>query len=339
MIEEGGSAADSIISVLLCEGVVAPHVVGLGGGFMATIYNRKNKTVESLIARETAPAASTTFMFQNVSSVDGGATVSIPGELKGYWELHKKYGKLPWRRLFEPAIKLCIKGIPVTEYMAYAMTTIDNKHEPTLKDMLIDHRTNNFKTVGSLIFRPTLAKTLKTIAEKGADVFYSGEIGKNLIKDLKDRGGIITEEDLANYTVRWNDPVKADILGKYSVFTTPVPGGGCVLSMILNLIDGLITKDRDLLWHRLIESFKHAFGRRSLLGDLYFESEVSKVYKNMTDSKFADYIRPLIKDDKTFDDMRYYGARHAGPQDHGTSSMSVLHPNGDAISVTSTVNF
>uniref|UniRef100_T1GPW7 Gamma-glutamyltransferase n=1 Tax=Megaselia scalaris TaxID=36166 RepID=T1GPW7_MEGSC len=306
MIEEGGSAADSIISVLLCEGVVAPHVVGLGGGFMATIYNKEKGTMESLVARETAPAEAHMYMFLNASSVDGALTVGVPGELKGYWELHKKYGKLPWKQLFSPAIQLCKEGIRVTPYMAYAMKTIDEsyKYEPSLKDMLIDPKTNDYKIMGDLIFRPVLAKTLEIIADKGADVFYKGEVGRNLVKDLKERGGIITEEDLANYKVKWSDPTKAEFINQYSVYSTPMPGGGAVLTMILNLIN-----------------------------------EAKNTYKQMTDPKFADLIRPLIRDDKVFDDLKYYGSKSGGPEDHGTSAMSVLHPNGDAISVTSTINF
>lgn len=339
IIDEGGSAADSIIAVLICEGVVAPQVVGIGGGFIATIYNKEKRTIESLIARETAPAASTTLMFLNNSSIDGPASVSVPGELKGYWELHKKYGKLPWKRLFEPAIQLCLQGVPVSKYMAYSFTTLANKYEPTLKDMLIDPKTNDFKAIGSLIFRPIFAKTLKVIAEKGADAFYFGEIGKNLIKDLRNLGGVLTEGDLARYKVKWEEPTKAVLFENFSVYSAPVPGGGCVLNMILNLINSLVTEDRKLLMHRLVESFKHSFGQRSQLGDMDFEPEVREVYQDMTDPKFADLIRHLIDDEKVFDDLAYYGSKYAPSEDHGTSTMSVLHPNGDAISVTSSINF
>lgn len=338
MIVEGGSAADSIIAVLICEGVVGPHVVGIGGGFIATIYNRKSKTIESLIAREAAPAAATTFMFKNVSSIDGPTTVSVPGELKGYWELHQKYGNLPWKRLFQPAIALCARGIPVTKYMAYSFTTIENKYEPTLKDMIIDPETNDFKAIGSLIYRPFLAKTLRVIADQGAEAFYSGGIGKSLVKDLRDMGGIMTEKDLANYQVKWVDPTKA-VFNHFNVYSAPLPGGGCVLSLILNLINRLVTKDYNLLMQRLVESFKHGFGRRSLLGDLDFEPKVREIYHNLTDPRFADSIKPLIHDDKTFDDFLYYGSQFAASEDHGTSSLSVIHPNGDAISVTSSVNY
>lgn len=326
--------------MLLCEGVVLPQAIGLGGGFIATVYNKEKGTVESLVAREMAPATSHPYMFVNISSLNGAATIAVPGELKGYWALHQRYGKLPWKKLFEPAIELCTKGVPVTNFLWVSM--LDNEktiqEEPSLREVFADPVTNQLKPKGTLIYRPALAKTLETISEQGADAFYFGDIGRSVIRDLETRGGIITEDDLANYKVKWTEPTQVNLKGGYTVYSTPLPGGGAVLSLILNLMDELTTTNENLFWHRLMESFKHAYGRRAQLGDIDHEPEVAELFQNMTDASFADIIRETIYDNGIINDMGHYGAQYAAAEDHGTAAMSVLHPNGDAISITSTIN-
>lgn len=340
MIKEGGSAADSIIAVMLCEGVVLPNAIGVGGGFIATIYNKNKGTVESLVAREMAPAASHPYMYANISSLNGATTIAIPGELKGYWELHQKYGKLKWERLFEPTIELCIKGVPVTNFIWGAMLENEQiiQEEPTLREIFTDPVTKKLIPKGGLIYRPTLAKTFEIISKQGSNAFYYGDLGRSLVKDLQARGGIITEEDLANYRVKWTEPTQVQLKDGYTVYSTPLPGGGAVLSLILNLMNNLITNDENIFWHRLMESFKHAYGRRAQLGDIDIEPEVAELFGNMTDPAFADSIRSTIYDNGVINDMRHYGAQYAAAEDHGTAAMSVLHPNGDAISITSTIN-
>lgn len=137
ILKKGGSAADSAIATLFCEGVTCPQSMGLGGGFLMVIYNREKRTAEFLNARETAPSGATKEMFVNNSAASqtGGLSVAVPGELKGYWELHKKYGKLPWATLVEPTIKLCKEGHIVTPYLARIFNLSSNKikDQPSLR--------------------------------------------------------------------------------------------------------------------------------------------------------------------------------------------------------------
>lgn len=137
ILKQGGSAADSVIATLFCEGVTCPQSMGLGGGFLMVIYNRDQRKAEFLNARETAPIAATKEMFVNnaAASVTGGLSVAVPGELKGYWELHKKYGKLPWATLVEPTIKLCKEGHIVTPYLAriFNISATKIKNEPSMR--------------------------------------------------------------------------------------------------------------------------------------------------------------------------------------------------------------
>lgn len=124
----------------------------------------------------------------------------------------------------------------------------------------------------------------------------------------------------------------------YTLHTTPLPTSGVVLAFILNVMETMYTKNEPVFWQRLIETFKHAYGHRTLLGDIHFEPHVSETYRNMLDPSFAAKSRELILDDRTYIDFAHYGANFTNEEDRGTANIAILAPNGDAIAVTSTVN-
>lgn len=130
----------------------------------------------------------------------------------------------------------------------------------------------------------------------------------------------------------------AHFTGGYSLYTTPLPTSGAVLAFMLNVMEPLYTHHHDIYWQRVIETFKHAYGHRTNLGDIHYEPQVSEVYDKLKSSAHAAEIRKLIKDDMTFTNFAYYGANFTNEEDHGTANLVVLAPNGDAISVTSTIN-
>lgn len=340
MLKDGGSAIDAAIATLLCEGVVLPHSLGIGGGFVATIYTKETGKIESLIARETAPSKAYQDMFIG-KEITGAISAAIPSEIFGYWQLHDKYGKLPWKVLFQPTIQLCIKGHKVSKYLANVLTLNDERirKEPSMAEIFINPGTRSLYKEGETMYRPQLGETLKVLAEEGPEVMYrGGRIGKMLVEDVKDMGGILTEDDLRNYNVRWEKPIVAKFTGGYELYTTPLPTSGAVLAFILNVMEPFYTRHHDVYWQRVIETFKHAFGHRTNLGDIHYEPQVAEIYEQLTSPAFAAEIRALIKDDHTFENMAYYGANFTNVEDHGTANLVVLAPNGDAISVTSTVN-
>lgn len=202
ILRKGGSAADAAIGALFCEGIACPQSMGLGGGFLLTIFIKSTNKAETLNARETAPAAATRDMFLTESSVTGGKAVAVPAELKGYWALHQKYGKLPWSDLVEPSIELCEKGHIVTGYLANILRNAETKilNEPSLSEVFINPDTNKTWLQGELIKRPKLAETLRIIRDEGVNALYgNGSLLTNFIKDIQSYGGIITEEDMRNY--------------------------------------------------------------------------------------------------------------------------------------------
>lgn len=120
ILKQDGSAADAAIAIMLCEGVTCPQSTGLGGGFVMTIYTKDTRKVETLIARERAPAAANETMFNGMpeeASQEGGLSIAVPGELAGLWELHQKYGALKWADLVAPTIKLCEEGHVMSKYL------------------------------------------------------------------------------------------------------------------------------------------------------------------------------------------------------------------------------
>ncbi|KAH8270692.1 hypothetical protein KR044_006654, partial [Drosophila immigrans] len=344
MLDVGGSAADAAIATMLCEGVMLPHSLGVGGGFVATIYSRATGQVETLIARETAPAAATRDMFVHVGeNITGALSCAVPSEIFGYWQLHERLGKLPWRVLFEPTIALCRNGITVSLYLASVLANLEEqiKAELSMAEIFINPATQRVYREGELMYRHVLADTLHIIATEGAEVLYrGGRVGRMLVEDIQQMGGIVTEQDLQNYNVRWEEPLRSSFGHGYELYTTPLPTSGALLIFMINVMDKLYAPNMqlDTYWHRLVESFKHAYGHRSNLGDLHFEPSVWSLYRQLIDPQFADEMRARIQDDKTFEDLHYYGGNFSNVEDSGTAHISVLAPNGDAISVTSTIN-
>ena len=122
------------------------------------------------------------------------------------------------------------------------------------------------------------------------------------------------------------------------MYTTPLPTAGAVLVFILNVLEPMYTKNHEVYWQRVMETFKHAYGHRTNLGDIHYEPQVGEVLDNLMNPDFAADIRKLIGDDRTHTDFKYYGANFSNVEDHGTANIGVIAPNGDAITITTTVN-
>lgn len=204
IVKAGGSVADVAVATILCEGITCPQSSGLGGGFLLTIYIKSTGTIETLNAREIAPKLATSSMYVGnpQDAVRGGKAVAVPGELKGLWELHQKYGKLPWATLIEPIIKLATEGHVVSPYLERIFAQNQNNllNEPTLRSIYINPQTNQTYKLNENIKRLQLAETLKVIASEGVDSLYGGgSLVAGLVKEIRERSGIITEEDFLDY--------------------------------------------------------------------------------------------------------------------------------------------
>lgn len=272
ILKDGGSVADAAIATLFCEGVSCPQSMGLGGGFLATIYIKDQHKIESLIARETAPAAATEDMFVD-EIVKGGKAIAVPGELKGYWELHRRYGKLEWSKLIRPTIELCRHGHVVTEYLSNILTRRTDvvMNSPSLRDIYVNPDTGKVWQQGDLIKRLELANTLEIIAEEGVDTMYrNGTIAQRLIPELRGLGAILTARDLIDYQVRWRSPSKSTIMDGRIMYGTPLPSSSILVTFMLNILNGYLPDKSTLSYHRIVEAFKFAYAKRGNLGDAEF---------------------------------------------------------------------
>lgn len=352
MLEKHGSAADAAIAAMLCEGILSPHTTGISGGFIATIYNKATNKVESLIARDVAPIAANKNMYNNIKPVDGGVAVAVPGEIKGYWELHKKYGKLKWSELFKPIIDLA-RSSKVSNFLAknLKLKDVDAKMKKfaSLNALLTNPKTNKPYEEGETIERPKLAETLELISKEGADTLYTkdGRLAKMFIEDVKKLGSNMTENDLAQYNVRWETPLSLDLGNGMKLYTAPTPGSGALLIFMLNVLKGHLSDKPDVQsYHRIAEAFKFAYAKRGDIGDAKYQrapqtqkDRVEKALKLLEDKKFAEFIWQKIKSNPhTSDNTDYYNTTSHTPSDHGTANMNIIAPNGDAIAVTATIN-
>ncbi|XP_045516489.1 glutathione hydrolase 1 proenzyme-like isoform X1 [Pieris brassicae] len=350
ILERNGTAVDAAIATLFCEGLGCSQCMGLGGGFLATVYDASTGRVRVLNARERAPAATYSDMFANASSQVGGRAIAVPGELKGYGALYREYGRLPWKELVKPAADLARNGHRVSEYMGRVLNTYSDRilAEPSFREVYMNPATGKVWKEGDIIREPTLAHTLNIIAEEGPEAIHNGSLTAALVRDIEDFGGIITEDDFMNYRTEWQEPIIVRVSPEHTLYSVPLPGSGSVLAFILNMLREWVGTgsdapvDSSLYWHRIVETFKFAYARRTGLGDpsrTNLPFSIAELERNLSTPEWAVEHRAKVDDTRTFSDWRYYGAMFEGADDHGTAHIIVVAPDGSAVSATSTINY
>ncbi|KAJ4266092.1 hypothetical protein NW762_004069 [Fusarium torreyae] len=352
ILRAGGNAADAMVAAVLCVGTIGMYHSGIGGGGFMLIHKpdgtNESAPYEYVDFRETAPAAATEDMFKkNVSaSIFGGKASGVPGELRGLEYLHKNYGKLPWARVVRPAISVARNGFPVNPDLVkfMKMTYIDSPDESFLvqdPSWAVDFApSGRLVKLGERITRKRYADTLEAIASEGVDVFYKGPIAEATIKTLKKERGIMTTDDLKNYTVAIREPAQVNYRGG-KVTSTSAPASGAVVAAVLNILDGYDflgdpRRSNDSAY-LLDEALKFGYGMRSNLGDPSYVKGLGKYQAQMASNETAQEIRAKLKGRPLKTDA--YDPKGLESLDTpGTSHLVVMDKSGLAISLTTTVN-
>ncbi|KPF65932.1 gamma-glutamyltranspeptidase, partial [alpha proteobacterium AAP81b] len=281
MLKAGGSAADAAAATMLALTVVEPQSSGIGGGgFLA--YQPPSGKLVTIDGRETAPAVASSRQFLKADgtplsfadAATGGRSVGVPGNIRLIAEAHKRWGKLPWARLFDPAIRLA-EGFTVSPALArFAAFGRDGvSKDPQASALYLPG--GQPVAAGTRLANPALAATLRTIAKAGPDAFYKGEIARAIVAKVNGAANNptkMTAADLAGYKVQ----VRAPVCGKYRVWTVcgmgpPSSGAVGVLQMLGQLqsfdLKGL-GPDSPVAWHLFAESQRLAYADRDKwLGD------------------------------------------------------------------------
>lgn len=345
MLRQGGHAVDAAVSTALCVGVVNPVGSGIGGGAFMIVRSSSTSKTQAYDMRETAPGAASQNMYANNlnNKYSGALSMGVPGEIAGLHEAWLQHGRLNWRTLFQPAIKLARDGFVVAPYLASSIAKSAKKimNDPGLQQVFAPN--GRLLQAGDKCSNVELAQSLEAVAEQGPQAFYNGTVGEKFVKDVRDAGGILTMEDLKNYRVDIMDALAANVTG-YTIYGMPPPSSGTLgMSLVLNILNSYGSSKAavgNLGLHRMIEAMKHMFAVRMNLGDPAFVN-TAKYMSKMLSQSYADKIQKMIVDNTTFPPEYYMNmeSRWSQLRDHGTSHFCVVDAERNAVSMTTTINY
>jgi gamma-glutamyltranspeptidase/glutathione hydrolase len=266
ILARGGSAADAAIAANAVLGVVEPMMCGIGGDLFVLYWESKNGQLTGINGSGWAPKALTLDFLEKAghSSVptSGIHTATVPGAVDGWWRMHKRFGKLPWRDLFQPAIYYADQGFPVTELIQWDWDHGEAKLRSDQNAARIFLPNGKAPVVGQIFRNPELARAYKLIAERGPDVFYRGEIAQAILKTSKRLGGTLAAEDMAEFQSEWVTPIKIKYRD-WMVYQIPPNGQGVGTLEMLNIMENFPLSEYDPLsadaFHFKIESQKLAY--------------------------------------------------------------------------------
>jgi len=244
ILKQGGSAVDAAIAANAMLGLVEPVSNGIGGDLFAIVWDAKAQKLFGLNASGRSPYALTLDYFKEKSlrhiPSKGPLPVSVPGCVDGWFELHKRFGRLPMKNVLSPAIRYAREGVPITEVIAEDWKVSveiysDDEKYPNFKDTYTVN--GHAPRKGEVFQNPRLAKTLETIGNEGRDAFYKGDIAKKIDAFMKRMGGFLAYKDLAEHQSEWVEPLSTSYRG-YDIWELPPNGQGIAALQMLNILEG-----------------------------------------------------------------------------------------------------
>jgi gamma-glutamyltranspeptidase/glutathione hydrolase len=288
----GGNAADAAVATAAALSVAEPGSTGLGGDCFALFYDAKTRAITALNGSGRSPAALTLALLAEQGLANGlpphhAHTITVPGACAGWCDLIARHGTMPLRGVLAPAIRLAEEGFPVSPVTSYFWRRAAEKqltNSPGGREFTLDGRGPR---PGQVIRLPTLARTLRAVAEGGKEAFYRGEIGRKIVETVQAHGGVMTVEDLAAHQSTWDEPIHTTYRG-VRVWECPPNGQGLAALIALNVLEGFDLHSMDPLGvkrlHLLIEAMRVAFADTQwyvadpAFNDLALDTLVSKPY-------------------------------------------------------------
>src|SRR5579884_1560989 len=238
ILARGGSAVDAAITANAVLGLVEPMMNGIGGDLFALVWDSKTGKLTGINASGWAPKALTISFLRahgmTTMPSTGIHTVTVPGCVKGWEAMHKRFGRLPWRELFQPAIYYAEHGFPVTELIQYDWDHGSFKLDENARKLLLPG--GAAPATGQVFRNPDLGHAYRLIAALGAQAFYSGPVGEAILKTSKQLGGTMTAEDLRDFEPEWVAPISTDYRG-WKIYELPPNGQGVGTLEMLNIIE------------------------------------------------------------------------------------------------------
>lgn len=240
ILARGGSAADAAIAANAVLAVVEPMMDGMGGDLFAIEWDAKTGKLAGLNSSGWAPAALTPELMKQKGFThmpgQGIFSVTVPGCVRGWEALHKRFGKLPWADLFQPAIYYAQNGFPVTEVVETYWQTEKAAMEKDVNGKRVFLMNGETPKVGEVFRNPEFARALELVAEQGPDSFYRGAIAEAILKTSERLGGVMTAADLADFRPEWVEPISTTYRG-WTVYELPPNGQGMAVLEMLNIFE------------------------------------------------------------------------------------------------------
>jgi gamma-glutamyltranspeptidase/glutathione hydrolase len=361
ILKRGGNAIDAMVAIQTVLGLVEPQSSGLGGGAFLVYFDAEREKLTTYDGRETAPAMATPDMFLDnngqplgfFDAVVGGRSVGTPGTVKLLYETHKKYGKLDWKEVLQPAIDLAENGFKVSPRLHALITRSAEslyQYETTRNYFLSEESVPLF--VGTLIKNQPYSDTLKAIASGGADAFYKGDIAKRIVKTVqnaKGNPGRLSLEDLANYEIKQREPVCYRYRDHNVCGMGPPSSGALTVGQILGLVEaydlGSYGAGSLESWRIIGDATRLAFADRGLY---MADNDFVKMPKGLLNRTYLwERTQTLIGEKALTADEVFPGKP---PFDHAmlfapdqslelpsTSHFSIVDAEGNVVSMTTTI--
>ena len=334
ILKAGGNAVDAAVAVGFAEAVTWPEAGNIGGGGFMLIHRPKAKPA-FIDYREMAPAAATKDMFAKGIDFQSAKTAGVPGTVRGFELAHKEYGKLPWKDLVMPAVKLAEDGFAVNAALAGRLNGVQTAKNAEFQRIF--GKKGGWKA-GDILKQPDLSRSLRLIAEKGPDAFYTGDLADKIVAEMKASGGLITLDDLKKYKAQTRTPLTGTYRGYEIIGAPPPSSGGTALITALNILELYDLKKNPWMspetTHLVAEAMRRAFADRAKhLGDPGF----IKVPDTLLTKEHAKELAKSIDLEKATKSESLTPEIELAPEKNETTHFSIVDGDGMAVANTYTL--